>query len=180
MEYRTIVPLLTYPDRMSRCLKVLAEESLDGTALKPHHVPFIFAVGTRDGVSQKELCAVIPVDKSRVSTVIHELMGLGLVYNGSSRKTWDIRLTDAGREAFRTMERGLSSLCEEIFGPVPEEDLREFVGMTVKINARVDEVMASRLVRRFPICANAGTMGRRYIEEKFEPHRFNGCGTNHL
>ena len=145
MEYKAIVPLLTYPDRMSRCLKVLAEESLEGTALKPHHVPFIFAVGTRDGVSQKELCAVIPVDKSRVSTVIPELMGMGLVYNGSSRKTWEVRLTDAGREAFRTIEKGVSSLCEEVFGPFSEEDLKSFVGMTVKVNARIDEVMASRL-----------------------------------
>ena len=66
-----------------------------------------------------------------------------------------------------------------IFGPVPEEDLREFVRMTVKINARIDEVMASRLVRR-PLLSITGTMSRHYIEEKFEPHRFNGCGTNHL
>ena len=124
---------------------MLAEESLEGTALKPHHVPFIFAVGTRDGVSQKELCAVIPVDKSRVSTVIHELMGMGLVYNGSSRKTWEVRLTDAGREAFRTIEKGVSSLCEEVFGPFSDEDLKSFVGMPVKVNARIDEVMASRL-----------------------------------
>ena len=76
------------------------------------------------------------------------LMGLGLVYNGSTRKTWDIRLTDKGREAFRVIEKGVSSSCDEIFGPVSEEDLEAFVRITAKINARVDEIMASRLSRR--------------------------------
>ncbi len=89
-----------YPDRMSRFVRVCSEESLAGTALKPHHVPFIIAIGSNSGISQKDLCARIPVDKSRVSTVVHELMSLGLAYNGSKGKTWAIDLTDAGREAF--------------------------------------------------------------------------------
>ena len=149
MEYQVLEPLLLYPDKMARFVRISSEKGLEGTPLKPHHIPFIIAIGNGGGISQKELCARIPVDKSRVSTVVHELMLMGLAYNGSGGKTWSLELTDAGREAFLNVEKMISSMCDEVFGFLSKEELDAFLSTAAKVESRIEDRMGSRASKRF-------------------------------
>jgi DNA-binding MarR family transcriptional regulator len=151
MEYQVLEPLLLYPDKMARFVRISSEKGLEGTPLKPHHIPFIIAIGNGGGISQKELCARIPVDKSRVSTVVHELMLMGLAYNGSGGKTWSLELTDAGRKALLMAEKTVSSICDDAFGSLSQEELDSFASVVSKIESRIYFLMASRFERRFPV-----------------------------
>ena len=164
MEYQVLAPLLLYPDKMARFIRVSSEKGLEGTSLKPHHIQFILAIGSGGGLSQKELCARIPVDKSRVSTVVHELMLMGLVYNGSGGKTWSLELTDAGRKALLMAEKTVSSICDDAFGSLSQEELESFASAVAKIESRIDHLTASRSGKR-----SAGLPRPRAINRLYAP-----------
>ena len=74
----------SFPKKMNLCIKGYAVKYLRDTRIKPPYRILIFHIGKSDGLSQKELIDEVPYDKSYISTMVHDLIDLGLVYNDSS------------------------------------------------------------------------------------------------
>ena len=90
--------VVSFPKKMNLCMKGYADKYLRDTRIKPPYLILIFHIGKRDGLSQKELIDEVPYDKSYISTMVHDLIDLGLVYNDSSGKLHSLHLTDQGRD----------------------------------------------------------------------------------
>ena len=121
--------VVSFPKKMNQCMKGYADKYLKDTRLKPPYLILIFHIGKRDGLSQKELIDEVPYDKSYISTMVHDLIDLGLVYNDSSGKLHSLHLTDQGRDIY-----AMSDVLTDEEKDVLAEIMR-------KLDARADHIM---------------------------------------
>lgn len=129
------------PEKVSKCVNLLAEDYLKGTKLKVYYIPYILHIRGSDGISQKELKETIPFDKSRISVVIRELIETGLVYNSATGRNSSLHLTDNGMAAFSICKMFMNIVKTEIFNLDPEKE--EFYRQkNVQFNKHLDEIIA--------------------------------------
>ena len=78
-------------------------ERLITIKLAPQHAGILRILNRSESQSQRQLAMTLNMHASRLVAVIDELEGLGLVAreaNGSDRRTYALRITEKGREAF--------------------------------------------------------------------------------
>ena len=132
---------MCFPEKMSKCFRAIITKYTENTQIKTHHIPFINILGTHDGISQKELTAMLPFDKSRVSTVVHELTNMGLVVNDSDGKVSSLRLTDSGRNMFAMCQMLKDLMVNLVLVDFSEEELENLVNLMMKLDRRMDMVL---------------------------------------
>lgn len=133
--------IMCFPGKMKQCMRLIAMQYLQGTNIRPHYLPYISCIGQNDGVSQKELNEMIPVDKSHVSTVVRELMDLGLVYNSGTGKVHSLHLTDSGRNIMATSQMMFDIVESKMFKDLSDEEMEQFDRIIKVIDARVDALI---------------------------------------
>ncbi|MCQ2069836.1 MAG: MarR family winged helix-turn-helix transcriptional regulator [archaeon] len=95
--------MFTYiPNRIGKWLKTMADEYFEGTELRSYQVPFIIAISEHEGITQKELKALIPCDKSRISVIVNELIEMGFVEDRCAGRQTALHLTEEGRVVLAT------------------------------------------------------------------------------
>lgn len=110
------------PEKMNKCISLLAETYFKDTELKVYFIPYIIDLRAHDGMSQKELNRLIPCDKSRISVVIHELMDRGLVYNDGKGRNSSLHLTDKGLGAYSVSRMFVDLVNKELFSGFSDRD----------------------------------------------------------
>ena len=111
------------------------------TRLKPPYLILIFHIGKRDGLSQKELIDEVPYDKSYISTMVHDLIDLGLVYNDSSGKLHSLHLTDQGRDIYAMSRMMFELMDRNLFDVLTDEEKDVLAEIMRKLDARADHIM---------------------------------------
>ena len=101
----------------------------------------IFHIGKRDGLSQKELIDEVPYDKSYISTMVHDLIDLGLVYNDSSGKLHSLHLTDQGRDIYAMSRMMFELMDRNLFDVLTDEEKDVLAEIMRKLDARADHIM---------------------------------------
>ena len=137
----TVEMLLMFPKRVNKVLRVMIHKNLKDTRLKANHLIIIRSIGCSEGMSQRELAATVPFDKSYISTTVHDLIDMGFVCNDGDGKVHSLRLTDAGRDIW-----GLSNIMLDDFGRrfaevLTEEDRVALSTAMTKINGYLDQVI---------------------------------------
>lgn len=107
--------MLYLPDKIRKCIDALASDHFSDPDMKPYFVSYITRLHTLDGATQKDLKAVIPFDKSRISVVIHQLIDKGYVYNDGEGRNSSLHLTEKGEAAYPSCCSFLQRLSEELF-----------------------------------------------------------------
>lgn len=130
-----------FPEKMSKCFKVIVSRYTSDTQIKPYHMPFINRIGEVAGTSQKDLSCVLPFDKSRVSTVIHELMDMGVVVNDSDGKVSSLRLTESGKNMYAMCQMLKALMGNLILDDFTDDELDELGRLLMKLNHRMDEIL---------------------------------------
>lgn len=128
------------PEKINKCINLLATEYLKDTNLKPYYVPYILNIERVDGISQKQLKVLIPFDKSRISVVVHELIDKGLIYNDGVGRNSSLHLTDDGRASYSVCKMFFDIVKKEIFGW--DDDIEEEIRRQNKMfNDRLDALI---------------------------------------
>ena len=127
MDSDLSVEFCRFIDTSSRYIRATVSEAVKDLGFRYYHVPFLVSIGGCPGISQKGLCRRIPLDKSRVSIVVRELIDQGLAVNDSAGKVWSLRLTSKGREAQDRAMGIVYSMNEELFESVSDEDKDAFL-----------------------------------------------------
>ena len=108
--------LFISPKKMISFMDAQVNKVLKDKDLKASQIPFIMEIGNKEGVSMKDLCTLTGADKGMTTRVVKALIDNGLVENRSeSVRTYELYLTEKGREAYRFSEEAL----EEIIGRWP-------------------------------------------------------------
>lgn len=135
-----IKTLAYLPNKMDRCLNLIAENYLADTQLKPYYIPYILFIKDFDGISQKNLKDLIPFDKSRISIVVRELMNMGLIVDSGTKRNSSLHLTDKGREAYSLCRMFLEIVKNELFSK-SEFDDEEYMRKNLAFDSHLDEII---------------------------------------
>ncbi|MBR3410280.1 MAG: winged helix-turn-helix transcriptional regulator [Candidatus Methanomethylophilaceae archaeon] len=117
-----------------------AAEDVENQGFRHYHIPFLISIARYPGTSQKGLCERVPLDKSRVSIVVRELISLGLAVNSSTGKVWALNLTPKGMDAYKTAMEITIRMDDSMFSVLTEEEIKTFLDITSKISQRIDEL----------------------------------------
>jgi DNA-binding MarR family transcriptional regulator len=110
-----------------------SEASCCGTTIAQCHA--IVEIGRGDRVSLNELADVLDLDKSTMSRTINNLVSDNLVVretHSEDRRYITIKLTERGREVFRSIENSMEIYYKSILKSIPE-DKREQVLESLKL-----------------------------------------------
>ncbi len=132
--------LLVFPKRVNRAVRALINKYLKDARLKSNHLLLIKGIGDSDGISQRDLGVIVPFDKSYISTTVHELMDMGLVFNEGDGKVHCLKLTDSGRDVWvltNVMFDNFESRFSEV---LTDEDRVALATAMTKISDFLDQV----------------------------------------
>lgn len=131
--------VMVFPRKMNQCIRTYAMTYLKDTRIKPPYLLLIFQIGTNDGISQKQLNEDVPFDKSYISTMVRDLIDLGLVYNDSSGKVHSLRLTEQGKAMFAMSRMMFDLLDRNMFSVLTDEEMRSLEVIMGKLNDQADK-----------------------------------------
>ncbi len=133
--------LFISPKKMKSYIDSQLNRMLKDKDLKASQIPFIMEVGSSEGVSMKELCTQLGVDKALTTRVIKTLMENGYVENRSgSSRTYQLFLTKKGKEAKRQSVKAMESTFDQLLECLDEKDIEDTRRITAKLNHRLDEL----------------------------------------
>lgn len=113
-----------------------------GIGLSPGRFAALMLIDRNPGLSQTALSRAIGSDKSTLTPVLDDLVKRGLISRErtrADRRLYELKLTDAGRKAMRSMyERAQSheSELDEIVGP---RDRAQFMAILRKISTALGQ-----------------------------------------
>ncbi|GEM_PF-1958936 len=130
--------MLYLPEKVSKCINLLAENYLGETNIKVYYMPYLLNLKLHDGMSQKDLKTNISCDKSRISVVVHELIDNGFVYNDAKGRNSSLHLTEKGHDAYTVSKMFFGIVKKELFGLNTSEEVKK---KDVEFNNRLDELI---------------------------------------
>ena len=136
------------PDKMHRFFRIITMKYLVNTQIKHYHIPFIIYFGYHPGNSQKDVSSFLPFDKSRVSTVIHELIDMDVIVNESEGKVTSIRLTENGKNLFAMCTMLQEILRNALLSDLTEEEIEAFGKLVLKLDKKMDSMLAKTCDRK--------------------------------
>jgi len=140
MEQENSVQFHQFLDKATRFVRNTAAEEVEGFGFRHYHIPFLVAIARSPGISQKGLCERVPLDKSRVSIVVRELISLGLAVNSSTGKVWSLNLTTKGTDAYEKAMDTTIKMDESMLSVLTDEERQTFFDISQKITERIDEI----------------------------------------
>ncbi len=140
MEKEHSVRFHQFLDKTTRFVRNSAAEDVDSQGFRHYHIPFLISIARSPGISQKGLCERVPLDKSRVSIVVRELISLGFAVNSSTGKVWALNLTPKGMDAYKTAMDITTRMDDSMFSVLTEGETKTFLALISKISQRIDEL----------------------------------------
>lgn len=133
--------MMLYPTKVKRYMMAVSNRFLKDGSIKPQHLLFIPYIGEYDGISQKDLNSLLKFDKSYVSTVVRELIEMGLVYNDGPGKTYSLHLTDNGRNINVICTMMTSLAQDNLLSEFTREELEQFADFFTRLNNKLDRML---------------------------------------
>ena len=130
--------LMYFPEKLAKCVRNMVSVYTWEIGLKPHQLPIIMEVGYHPHISQRDLSARLPVDKSRISMIVKELTDQGIVVNESNNKLGSLALTEKGEEMYESCKRISCETFSKIFDDFDKEEINQLEEYASRINRRVD------------------------------------------
>jgi DNA-binding MarR family transcriptional regulator len=130
-----------WPRKMKSFLDSNINKKLKGTDFTASQVPFIIAIGEREGASMKVICGALGIDKGLATRVVKALVENGYVVNRSEvGRTSKLYLTDKGRWAFDLAMANMEQTLDQILECLDEHELSCLKEISRKIGDRLDEL----------------------------------------
>ena len=132
---------IIWPRKMKSFLDSKINKSLKAKDFTASQIHFIIAIAEREGLSMKDLCVELGIDKGLPTRVVKALIENGHVVNKSeSSRTYKLYLTDKGVEAFDFAMMNLEQTLEQVLECLDEQELGCLKTISRKLNNRLDEL----------------------------------------
>ncbi len=130
--------LMYLPDKVAKCIRGMVSAYIAEVGLKPYHLPVIMEVGCHPHMSQRDLGTRLPIDKSRISTIIKELISRDILVNESSGKMWSLALTEKGEGMYESCRDISRRTFSELLDDFDRTDLDKLGEYAARIDRRID------------------------------------------
>ena len=135
------VNLLPFPVKMKHFIDAVTAEVIKDTEFRPFDIPFISVIGRYDGISQKDISAILDYDKSYTTRIINHLIDIKAVENRATGKTHSLHLTEKGTSALDLSLKVADIIENTIFGDFNDDEREHFVGYINRIGDHINEWM---------------------------------------
>lgn len=134
--------IMPFPVRMKHFIDAISTDTVKDTEFRPFDIPFISVIGRFDGISQKDISAVLDYDKSYTTRIINHLIEIGAVENRASGKTHSLHLTAKGMTALELSVRVSERIEEAMFRGFTEEEKNLFVDLTSRMAKNMSDCLS--------------------------------------
>lgn len=130
-----------WPRKLKSFLDSNINKSLKDKDFTASQIPFIVEIAEHEGLSLKDLCMSLGIDKGLATRVVQALIENGFVTNKSeSGRAYKLYLTDKGREAFDLAITNLEKTLNQVLECLDENELAYLKAISKKLNNRLDEL----------------------------------------
>ena len=129
------------PSKFKKAVGKIAADFITETSLKEYYFPVLQAIYYKDGITQKEITAYLPFDKSRISVVVNELIENGFVTDSGEGRSSCLHL---GKNANAVARMYNAIVFDKMFEGFTQEELDEAVHFFTKLDRRLDELIAEK------------------------------------
>jgi len=138
-----LVRMGKFADKTKRYMRAFFGPFLEEKGLRPHHVSFMACIHRYEGLSQKDIRNYIPYDKSRISTVVHELQAMGIVENRASGRNTSLALTPLGQSEYETFVKMMREFRENLLAGTDSNDLEAYYRCIAVFEKNMDELLGT-------------------------------------
>lgn len=107
--------------------------------LTPSNARFLRVINVNDGISLKEISAIMIVDKALTTRTVKQLIKSGYIENRSGTREYCVSITEKGRTAVRDISADIKSIHDEMLSCLTDDEKKELVRLLTKIYAKVSE-----------------------------------------
>jgi DNA-binding MarR family transcriptional regulator len=132
------------PSKLKKAVSKIAADFITETSLKEYYFPVLQAIYYKDGITQKEITAYLPFDKSRISVVVNELIDNGFVTDSGEGRSSCLHLTEEGKNANAAARMYNTIVFDKMFEGFTQEELDEAVRFFSKLDRRLDDLIAEK------------------------------------
>ena len=111
----------------------------------PGQAGALWAIGAREGVSQRELAEMVQLTPPTVTAMLQKMERAGLIerrIDESDQRVTRIHLTDDGRALNRDLRRAHGAYISETIGTLNEDDRRELARLLRLLGDNIEAVLA--------------------------------------
>lgn len=134
--------MMVFPRKTANISRLIVSKYLKDSRIKPHHLMMLKALSEGDGMSQKDLCEILPFDKSYISTGVRELIDMDLAVNRGEGKIHRLYPTDLGRDIASMGDMMFDLVESSMFGFLSDEERESLICIMRKIDAHTDELIS--------------------------------------
>lgn len=134
--------MMVFPRKMIFVNRAVVSKYFKDSRIRPYHLMLIKGIGVNEGISQKELGAIVPFDKSYISVGVRELREMGFVYNDSEGKVHRLMLTESGRDLVSMADMMFDITGNAVMGVFTHDEIDELTKLMRKLDAHIDGVLA--------------------------------------
>ena len=135
------ISLLPFPVKMKHFIDAVTAEVIKDTEFRPFDIPFITVIGRYDGISQKDISAILDYDKSYTTRIINHLIDIKAVENRATGKTHSLHLTEKGNDALNLSLEVADVIENTIFGDFNNEERAQFISYINRIGGHINDWM---------------------------------------
>ena len=135
------INLLPFPVKMKHFIDAVTAEVIKDTEFRPFDIPFISVIGRYDGISQKNISAILDYDKSYTTRIINHLIEIKAVENRATGKTHSLHLTEKGMDALNLSLKVAGIIEETIFGDFDDSERAQFINYINRIGGHINDWM---------------------------------------
>lgn len=103
---------------------------------------FFLVIARNEGISQKEICDHLYVDKSTTAKAVRNLVDKGYIYNKQiehDKRFSSLYLTEKGRQAAATVQAVFAEMMGIFARDIPESTVEQTIGVLQQVIANLQE-----------------------------------------
>ena len=129
------------PSKMDKAVRAVTEDIISDVPIKSYHYPVLRLIWAKDGITQKEINADVPFDKSRISVIVHELMDMEMVTDTGKGRTSSLHITEKGIDAVNKTRGFTRVALDRIMAAFSDDEKKAVHDFFIKLDAHLDEII---------------------------------------
>ena len=129
------------PGKMEKAARKVAEDMISDVPIKSYHYPVLKLIQYNDGITQKDVNAKVPFDKSRISVIVHELMDMEMITDSGKGRSSCLHITEKGVDALNKARGFTNASMTRIMSIFSEEEKQAVRDFFIKLDKHLDEIL---------------------------------------
>lgn len=127
MEKEKLITIFSEIRAVNGALHHRTKQLFENTPIKGYHTMFLFAIAENNGVTAKELSAMLDVDKGHTSRALNELQALGYITREAWGRSTAIYISPQGEELLGRIKALFEEAADKVSKSITEEQWQAFL-----------------------------------------------------